>query len=148
MLVRNKLQWRDILRFLQSLQVDTTMDVGNARNIFGLQDLIPRRSVLEAWHSPSFLCPFSRRNRKFSMNHESTPKLSQLEKKFIEDAALREMELLCKNSKWNSLLLYVHNNYKQYSFWYISNEMQLYTVYLFLEKCSTCFGLYLHPSSD
>ena len=26
------------------------------------------------------------------------------------------------------------------SFWYISNEMQLYTVYLFLENCSTCFG--------
>ena len=35
---------------------------------------------------------------------------------------------------------------RMYSFWYIS-EMQLYTVYLFLENCSTCFGWYLHPSS-
>ena len=26
--------------------------------------------------------------------------------------------------------------------------MQLYTVYLFLENCSTCFGWYLHPSSE
>ena len=34
-----------------------------------------------------------------------------------------------------------------YSFWYISNKMQHYTVYLFLENCSTCFGWYLHPSS-
>jgi len=25
--------------------------------------------------------------------------------------------------------------------------MQLYTVYVFLENCSTCFGWYLHPSS-
>ena len=25
--------------------------------------------------------------------------------------------------------------------------MQHYTVYLFLENCSTCFGLYLQPSS-
>ena len=25
--------------------------------------------------------------------------------------------------------------------------MQLYTVYLFLENCSTCFGWYIHPSS-
>jgi len=25
--------------------------------------------------------------------------------------------------------------------------MQHYTVYLFLEHCSTCFGWYLHPSS-
>jgi len=25
--------------------------------------------------------------------------------------------------------------------------MQRYTVYLFLENCSTCFGWYLHPSS-
>jgi len=25
--------------------------------------------------------------------------------------------------------------------------MQLYTVYLFLENSSTCFGWYLHPSS-
>ena len=25
--------------------------------------------------------------------------------------------------------------------------MHLYTVYLFLENCSTCFGWYLHPSS-
>jgi hypothetical protein len=25
--------------------------------------------------------------------------------------------------------------------------MQHYTVYLFLENCSTCFGWYLHPSS-
>ena len=32
-------------------------------------------------------------------------------------------------------------------FWYISNKMQRYTVYLFLENCSTCFGWYLHPSS-
>ena len=24
--------------------------------------------------------------------------------------------------------------------------MQHYTVYLFLENCSTCFGWYLHPS--
>ena len=28
-----------------------------------------------------------------------------------------------------------------------SNKMQHYTVYLFLENCSTCFGRYLHPSS-
>jgi len=33
------------------------------------------------------------------------------------------------------------------SFWYISNKMQFYTVYLFLGNCSTCFGWYLHPSS-
>ena len=26
--------------------------------------------------------------------------------------------------------------------------MQLYTVHLFLENCSTCFGWYLHPSSE
>jgi len=25
--------------------------------------------------------------------------------------------------------------------------MQPYTIYLFLENCSTCFGWYLHPSS-
>jgi len=25
--------------------------------------------------------------------------------------------------------------------------MQLYTVHLFLENCSTCFGRHLHPSS-
>jgi hypothetical protein len=31
--------------------------------------------------------------------------------------------------------------------WYVSNKMQLYTVYLFLENCSTCFGWYIHPSS-
>jgi hypothetical protein len=35
----------------------------------------------------------------------------------------------------------------EYSFRYISNKMQHYTVYLFLENCSTCFGWYLHPSS-
>jgi len=29
--VRRKLQCCDVLRFLQSLQMDTTMDVGNAR---------------------------------------------------------------------------------------------------------------------
>ena len=34
-----------------------------------------------------------------------------------------------------------------YSFWYISNKMQRYTVHLFMENCSTCFGRYLHPSS-
>ena len=33
------------------------------------------------------------------------------------------------------------------SFWYISNKMQRYTVYLFLENCSTCFGWHLHPYS-
>jgi len=33
------------------------------------------------------------------------------------------------------------------SFWYISNKMQRYTLYLFLKNCSTCFGWYLHPSS-
>ena len=32
-------------------------------------------------------------------------------------------------------------------FRYISNKMQRYTVYLFLEICSTCFGWYFHPSS-
>ena len=32
-------------------------------------------------------------------------------------------------------------------FWYISNKMQRYTVYLFLENCSTCLGWYLYPSS-
>jgi hypothetical protein len=32
-------------------------------------------------------------------------------------------------------------------FQYISNKMQLYTVYLYLENCSTCFGWYLQPSS-
>ena len=36
---------------------------------------------------------------------------------------------------------------KTYSFWYISNKMQHYTVYLFLESCPTCYGWYLHPSS-
>ena len=34
-----------------------------------------------------------------------------------------------------------------HSFWYISNKMQHYTVYLFPENCPTCFGWYLHPSS-
>ena len=36
-----------------------------------------------------------------------------------------------------------------YSFRYIriSNKMQRYTAYLFLENCSTRFGWYLHPSS-
>ena len=32
-------------------------------------------------------------------------------------------------------------------FQYISNKMQRYTVYLYLETCSTCFGWYIHPSS-
>ena len=32
-------------------------------------------------------------------------------------------------------------------FRYISNKMQRYTVYLFMGKCSKCFGWYLHPSS-
>jgi len=30
----------------------------------------------------------------------------------------------------------------------ISNKMQLCTVYLYLENCSTCFGCYFHPSSE
>ena len=34
-----------------------------------------------------------------------------------------------------------------YSFSYISNKVQHYTVYIFLEYCSICFGWYLHPSS-
>jgi len=33
------------------------------------------------------------------------------------------------------------------TFRYISNKMQLYTIYLFLENCSTYFWWYLHPSS-
>jgi len=32
-----------------------------------------------------------------------------------------------------------------YSFWYISNKIQYYTVYLFLENCSTCFGVVSPP---
>jgi hypothetical protein len=32
-------------------------------------------------------------------------------------------------------------------FQYISNKMQLYTVYLYLETALTCFGWYFHPSS-
>ena len=31
-------------------------------------------------------------------------------------------------------------------FKYISKKMRRYTVHLFLENCSTCFGWYLHPS--
>ena len=31
-------------------------------------------------------------------------------------------------------------------FWFISNKTQQYTIYLFLENCSTCFGSYLYPS--
>ena len=31
---------------------------------------------------------------------------------------------------------------------YISNKMQRYTVYLYLENCSTCFGCYFHPLSE
>jgi len=34
-----------------------------------------------------------------------------------------------------------------HSFWYISNKVQHYTIYLFLENCCTCFRWYLHPSS-
>jgi len=30
---------------------------------------------------------------------------------------------------------------------YISNKMQLHTVYLYLETALTCFGWYFHPSS-
>ena len=39
---------------------------------------------------------------------------------------------------------------KSHYFWVpprISDEMQHYTVYLFLENCSTSFGWYFHPSS-
>ena len=36
---------------------------------------------------------------------------------------------------------------KSYYFWYISHKMQRYTVYLFLENRSICFGWFLHPSS-
>jgi hypothetical protein len=32
-------------------------------------------------------------------------------------------------------------------FQYISNKMQRYTVYLYLETALTCFGWYFHPSS-
>ena len=39
------------------------------------------------------------------------------------------------------------NFWLDYSFWYVSNEMRLYTIHLFLENCSTCFGQHLHPSS-
>ena len=40
-----------------------------------------------------------------------------------------------------------HKNEEMYSFCYISNKMQLYTVHLFLENCFTCFGWDPQPSS-
>jgi len=44
-------------------------------------------------------------------------------------------------------LYFIGNKLSFYLFWYISNKMQHYTLYLFVENCSTCFGWYLHPSS-
>ena len=49
--------------------------------------------------------------------------------------------------KKEQLLPQTYRQVLRTTFWYISNEMQHYTVYLFLENCSTCFGWYLHPSS-
>ena len=54
----------------------------------------------------------------------------------------------CNNmNKDVSLTCSVPNSIKLYSFSYISNKMQHYTVYLFLESFSTCFGWSFRPSS-
>ena len=45
--------------------------------------------------------------------------------------------------RMESMTVMINTEYFQY----ISNKMQHYTVYLYLENCSTCFGWYHYPSS-
>jgi len=54
-----------------------------------------------------------------------------------------------QHNGWSPNMLHAgaSNNKPVFSFLYISNEMQLYTIYLFLENCSIRFGWYFHPSS-
>ena len=52
-----------------------------------------------------------------------------------------------RNPQHENCLWRIHFSFFFWFFWHISYKNQHYTVYLFLEKCSTFFGWYFHPSS-